>query len=285
MDEKLKLLKEEAAEKAPQHKPSRYWIKFSNGWVKDLNGPPKPGNHTAEEIFIAMKTLHNEEWDQFFKTHGYGLEEIERIGYKKFIQEMGWSNKDQITSWRTDKIHVMPCPSCRDEFGLWESHIGLCSLCSPRFFYYLVDSINALEDINRAEVESSILFLADEKFREAFRKDADDVNEAIAIASEKNDFIKLAMANNILRGIYMLSIGVAGEVESGQDLARAFPVQSIEKPIKEHLITQGIRGKDVPEVVDFLYEKLENCKSDDDKYNIIKCSTEMAIEMIKILVN
>ncbi|MEG0728184.1 MAG: hypothetical protein RR420_01040 [Anaerovoracaceae bacterium] len=72
------------------------------------------------------------EKDDFLKSMGYGVNEINKIGINKFIKCMGWIDPNQVKSWRTDKIHIMPCPHCNNEFVVYVLDV-LCKHCKKHY--------------------------------------------------------------------------------------------------------------------------------------------------------
>lgn len=71
--------------------------------------------------------------DEFEKFMGYGRYTIEKIGYEKFIEKMGWTDESQVLSWKTDRAHIVPCVECSDEFAIFEMDFGLCDICKERY--------------------------------------------------------------------------------------------------------------------------------------------------------
>jgi len=82
---------------------------------------------------IWNKFLAEEEKDFKEKCH-FGKEEITKIGIDKFIKANGWMSPDDVSKWRTDALHIMPCPECGEEFGIFDDNdLGLCLKCLPKF--------------------------------------------------------------------------------------------------------------------------------------------------------
>ena len=71
--------------------------------------------------------------DSFEKYMGYGRKEISKIGYKKFVEKMGWTNESQVLSWKTDRAHIVPCVECGDDFAVFEMDFGLCDSCKEKY--------------------------------------------------------------------------------------------------------------------------------------------------------
>ena len=83
-----------------------------------------------KEIWAAF--LEKEE-AEFVKQMGYGKKQIKKIGFKKFIDAMDWRSIDEIGSYKKDAMHIIICPNCTQEFGIYEINIGLCNICLPKF--------------------------------------------------------------------------------------------------------------------------------------------------------
>ncbi|HOA81514.1 MAG TPA: hypothetical protein PKK61_10710, partial [Defluviitaleaceae bacterium] len=114
--------------------------------------------------------LENEE-KTFKKMLGYGKKAIKKIGYKKFIDTMDWRTPQDVSKYKTDVMHVVICPVCKNEFGLYEQNIGLCHKCSQN---YDMDrfwaTYSAVAKQNMQEADSMIkLFFAFNEFREMYK--------------------------------------------------------------------------------------------------------------------
>ena len=81
------------------------------------------------EIFEAFLKVE----PQFKEYLGYGKEEIEKIGVCKFVKAMGWTNVNQINSWKTDILHIVPCIVCGNDFAIHELDFGICKECSKEY--------------------------------------------------------------------------------------------------------------------------------------------------------
>lgn len=129
----------------------------------------------------ALWNIFVEKYEPDFKQYlGYGKEEIEQIGIDLFFETMGWDKEEQMTSYKTDRMHIMPCIECKQHFAVYEEDYGLCEHCAPLF-----DLDEFTQYVDRARVEggardsSDILsaFYASKDFRNSFRKkDADEID-------------------------------------------------------------------------------------------------------------
>jgi hypothetical protein len=93
--------------------------------IKDDYIVTKKSNEDIDSIWEAF--LESEEPD-FKEKMGYGKEDIEKIGAKEFINFMDWSKTSDITKWRSDLLHVVPCCDCEKKFSVLEN-LGLCPKC------------------------------------------------------------------------------------------------------------------------------------------------------------
>lgn len=75
-----------------------------------------------------------EKYEAEFKAYlGYGKEDIEKIGINDFFDIMGWENEDHLKSFKTDKMHIIPCIECRSKFAVFEEGYGLCPECQKKY--------------------------------------------------------------------------------------------------------------------------------------------------------
>lgn len=105
----------------------------------------------------------------------YGKEEIEAMedGIKKFIDYMDWSKEEQVISFRTDMLQVIPCPHCRNEFGIYSYTLGLCKKCEKSFDFNKVFEHARIYIDLKAEQEAKLLmynFVKNPAVRELYRK-------------------------------------------------------------------------------------------------------------------
>ena len=80
-------------------------------------------------------------WDEFLEKYepefkeylGYGKEEIEKIGIDQFFDAIGWEKSEHLQSFKTDKMHVIPCIDCGSVFAVFEDGYGLCEECQKKY--------------------------------------------------------------------------------------------------------------------------------------------------------
>lgn len=117
---------------------------------------------------------------EFRKYLGYGKEEIERIGVDKFFDVMGWETQDQLESYKTDVLHVIPCVECREDFAVFETNYGLCDKCQEG--YNLDEFAKFTNSIRNEEGEKAVTdilgaFYSSEEYRDCFKIKAEDTPE------------------------------------------------------------------------------------------------------------
>lgn len=89
----------------------------------------KRSKSTVSEIFKAFLKVE----PQFKEYLGYGEEEIREIGICKFLKAMDWTKVDQVNSWKTDTLHIVPCHVCGKEFAIQETEFGICKDCAKDY--------------------------------------------------------------------------------------------------------------------------------------------------------
>lgn len=89
----------------------------------------KASKSNITQIFEAFLKVE----PQFKEYLGYGEEEIREIGICKFIKKMGWTKADQVNSWKTDVLHIVPCQVCGKEFAIQETEFGICEDCQKDY--------------------------------------------------------------------------------------------------------------------------------------------------------
>lgn len=125
---------------------------------------------------------NNELWSIFLKKYepefknymGYGKEEIESIGVDLFFERIDWKEESQLKSYKTDRMHIMPCIDCKSDFGIFEKDFGLCEKCMEKYdlveFEKYRESISATENHNYGRYITQ-LFVLSESFRKSFLKE------------------------------------------------------------------------------------------------------------------
>lgn len=75
-----------------------------------------------------------EKYEPEFKAYlGYGKDEIKRIGIDSFFKAIGWTKPEQLSSFKTDRMHIIPCIECGKEFAVFEDNYGLCDKCKDKY--------------------------------------------------------------------------------------------------------------------------------------------------------
>lgn len=126
-------------------------------------------------IKIFTKFVINE-GDDFENFMGYGPDVIEQIGIRKFINMMGWTKPSDVSSWRTDKLHIVPCKHCGTKFGIYETAFGFCDDCCE--IYDIEKMINDYveESLKPDQTEEKLHELLvnifnNEEFREKYKRE------------------------------------------------------------------------------------------------------------------
>ncbi len=100
--------------------------------------------------------------------------EIKRIGTKKFVRANDWRTIDDVQKWRTDIYDVIPCPHCYKDFGILDSHLGLCPKCYVKFdmkrFYEDVEKVETKSKTTEVAGKMMVLFLGSKQFRDSYLK-------------------------------------------------------------------------------------------------------------------
>ena len=125
------------------------------------NSPAEPAIEIVEKDGTKLHKRISEDyqniWESFlmnteadFKKYmGYGKEEIEKIGIVKFIDAYDWRNAADVFSWKTDKIHIIICAHCKNEFVPLELQLGLCKECQELY------DLEKLENVIRGTSEDA----------------------------------------------------------------------------------------------------------------------------------
>lgn len=238
---------------AGEKKNLEFEMKFKDGYTKMF----KPGQKYQEtndlsEICQTLRNLHDDEWAIFKKAFGYSLQEIEAIGVEKFVKALGWTNRFQVASWKSDKMHFLICPNCKDDFGIWEMHSGLCNTCKPLFFTDLISAADCQVPINVEDAEkpmsSKFLFLIDPLVREMFKKKDTDILKAIDMAKDDSDFVDLLITNAIIGDLVLVAIGANDSVDEGISALEHFPESRMYKVAEETMISDRVKLSNFPEL-------------------------------------
>ena len=83
----------------------------------------------SQQIWKSFLKTEEKEFREAFK---FGKEEIEKIGVEKFIKAMGFKNADDVSAWRTYAMHLVICPDCGKDFGIYEFY-SVCPSCEKNY--------------------------------------------------------------------------------------------------------------------------------------------------------
>ena len=137
----------------------------------------KMSNKKIKNIWNAFKEKEGLAYKEFIGTD---TADIEKVGYKKFIKMIGWTDESQVDSYKTDRFHITICSECNKEFCVYEENFGLCEKCASQ--YNIKQFKEDHEDLINAEKfeEASsnyLLFLAYKSYRDFYKPEA--LREAI----------------------------------------------------------------------------------------------------------
>lgn len=109
---------------------------------------------------------------EFEEIRELTIKDIKRIGFRKFVKANDWHSVEDVSKWRTDFYDVIPCPHCLRDFGILDTHLGLCSTCYPKFnmerFYKDISGLGTGDkDISG---KMMMLFLGSKPFRDSYLK-------------------------------------------------------------------------------------------------------------------
>ena len=94
------------------------------GNIVSINGI-KTRVRTKEEIDKLWNIFKEKYADEYEKFMGYGVKEIEKIGYEKFINFWDVSSEEEM-DFKKDVIRIIPCRHCNKEFATYQLDYGLC---------------------------------------------------------------------------------------------------------------------------------------------------------------
>ena len=85
-------------------------------------------------------SLNQKIWESFLRTEEkefreafkFGKEEIEKIGIEKFVKAMGFKNADDVGAWKNYAMHLVICPDCGRDFGIYEFY-SICKSCEKNY--------------------------------------------------------------------------------------------------------------------------------------------------------
>ena len=101
------------------------------GNIVSINGI-KTRVRTKEEIDKLWNIFKEKYADEYEKFMGYGVKEIEKIGYEKFINFWDVSSEEEM-DFKKDVIRIIPCRHCNKEFATYQLDYGLCDKCKKEY--------------------------------------------------------------------------------------------------------------------------------------------------------
>jgi hypothetical protein len=155
MDERITI--DPAADHSIRFNVGQDRLREANEKIKTLSKVRKEEQGVEVEI-IGDKLFHkrtDEDYDkiwakflsdeaaEFGETMNYGREDIERIGYKKFIDASDWKKEEDTAKWKTDAANVVICRHCNNEFAHVDirGRLGLFALCNTCHPLYNTDML------------------------------------------------------------------------------------------------------------------------------------------------
>ena len=116
-------------------------------------------------------------WQAFIKTEesdfkkymGFGKDEIERIGVKKFFDAIGFKTIDDLSKWRKDRFHLTVCPDCKNAFGIYEMY-SVCDDCMKNYNKKAIDrALTANTQSGDLAADFYQMFFLSKTVRDSFR--------------------------------------------------------------------------------------------------------------------
>ena len=101
------------------------------GNIVSINGI-KTRVRTKEEIDRLWNIFKEKYADEYEKFMGYGVKEIEKIGYEKFINFWDVSSEEEM-DFKKDVIRIIPCRHCNKEFATYQLDYRLCDKCKKEY--------------------------------------------------------------------------------------------------------------------------------------------------------
>lgn len=228
--------------------------------------------HTPEEIWEAFKNIDEETASTFFQMFGYGIKEIEKIGYEKFIAANGWTNKEDINSWMKDRLHLTICPSCVEDFGILETDSGLCESCKPFFHYDLVGDFDTAISDGQGSIAPIAYFVMYKSFRDLFKSSGNLTKDV-----EKSDFLKHIVVQRVINDIIITRMNRNQSIEK-------ISAGTLHKLVRDYAIDR-VKIVDMPGVKELsrkIFEKHYDLKT--NNYNLVKISYDVAREATKFVI-
>lgn len=234
-----------------------------------------------EDPKVIWKAFLNQDvqtLNEFAKFHGYGISDIEEIGWEKFIDAMGWTNSGQIESWRTDRLHNVICPNCKEDFGILEIQASLCDTCKDDFYYELVEDFDTVFKTQEADAEllsGTAYFVLYEDFRELFRKNTGDFKEDV----DGNLFLLNLLVSKAINDFVLTRTA-----QNSKD-ARLAPKGTLIDYVSNYKVKgKYTLKKDFPGAYKiFTDESKESYDSTTNKVNVVKLSFDLAIRSTKFV--
>lgn len=169
--------------------------------IKEVDGY-KTRKRTNKEYNQIWKIFKENYADEFEKYMGYGVAKIEKIGIKEFVDFMDWSSSEDILTYKTDRVKVIPCVHCDTHFTTFQIDLGLCHRCKDKFDLEQFGEMCSASEASNPGSSSGlqIMFCYIEDFRNLYKKDR-PLKELIKDAVEVDELSGLFSRDVLVRSV------------------------------------------------------------------------------------
>jgi hypothetical protein len=121
-----------------------------------------------DRLWLLFKTTQLKDFQETMK---YGEGQIKKIGIKKFINTMDWYFDNDVSKWKTDVIHIIPCVHCGLEFTTYENDLGLCPKCKSAYDLERFAQTCTTNEVEQPGISYGlrVAFVYDAEFRNNYR--------------------------------------------------------------------------------------------------------------------
>lgn len=169
-----KRIKKKKAKKALKLKQREQKEKLDKAIFRKENFSMRDGKlckkRTEEEYKELFEYFKENIASEYCENLGYTLEDIEKIGYKKFLDTVDYSSKEEMDNWKNDVGHAIVCPHCKDDFSIFEIQFGLCNSCVKHYDFRKIVEFMHSTNSTLEQAELYIEFVYNDDLREKFIK-------------------------------------------------------------------------------------------------------------------
>jgi len=144
-------------------------LKFSPVQYKYVNGN-KLIRREKKDYDRLWRHFTKHEAKEYEEYTGYSIEDIKKVGIRKFIDANDWFYNSDIKKYKTDINKVVICPECKKEFATFPDGLGLCTKCIEMFDLDKFDAAVASTDTDIGKMDMTVLFAFDAEVRNTFKK-------------------------------------------------------------------------------------------------------------------